>query len=460
MHTHTHTPEQQEWCPLYTLSHPLCTSLVRHPLPPYAMEAAVQALQANHHMRCTVDGLASIVEETGIEPSDTAALVEELKYRDMKEWGVEWLAREVANLGGAAVLKGEHVLQISGMRDVTLPKLQTDDDGVEHDEWAATKESGRFNRAGRLLKLRLSDGHSTVTAVELTTNPHIKALPLPGSKVLISNVPYRSGYMIIKPESVRLIGGGVDEMEQEYNLKQHLNAHIARAKAKAGGVPGIDTAPPFVPFGSSIGGELVPDKPEGFKVEEDEEEKKKREVDVSAADYRRRMGPAKQAPAKAAAADDGGDAGGGKGKGKGGKGGKDGGGKGGKDKLGPKVCHDFELGKCTKGTTCRFLHPEHEKRWPGKKTKEREEKEAAAVENPGKQKPDFLAEPVVALSNAAPPPVEKKEARQVDEPALPANFTMLKKDEEEKDMFGKVIKKKKEEKPKEEAKKVCVVCGL
>ncbi|KAJ9448369.1 hypothetical protein DIPPA_30998 [Diplonema papillatum] len=382
--------------------------------------------------------LESISEETGASTADE--LYEELKWRNIHDWGDAFLPKDIGSQP-TSNLKGIHVLQVDKVRDITQAKIQDDTDDGQPDQWGATKES-RYGKASRLLKLMLTDGVSTCVAVELVTNPAVKSFPLPGTKVLLRDCPVRNGYCIIKQDTFEVIGGGVEELESEYNLELQLAGRFAAGSARSNKFD-PNGPPPFVPFGKTGGAaDLIPERAELTKdqSQEPEEEKQKRSVDVEAADYRRHMGPQKQQQPPQRAPD-GGDDGGKKGGGK----------KGGKSSFDTqrRVCQDYDLGKCNRGRDCKFFHDETtKKRWPG--GGEAGKKADAPAADAGKKSVSILDEPIL-MSKAEPPPVLKKEARVVEPPSLPEGMTLLQK-EEEKDMFGNAIKDKKPKEPKEKKK--------
>lgn len=82
----------------------------------------------------------------------------------------------------------------------------------------------------RILKLCLTDGKQSCYALEYQPIPKLSLLNThPGTKVLVSFVPLhrvqikvsnvlvRRGLLLLKPASVEVLGGGVEDLIEKYN---------------------------------------------------------------------------------------------------------------------------------------------------------------------------------------------------------------------------------------------------
>jgi len=78
-------------------------------------------------------------------------------------------------------------------------------------------------RAQRMMLLTLTDGQQTVEAME---HQIIKVIPdviEPGTKIQIFGpVPVRRGILMLSPNNVRMLGGAVDEIKEQFCLKTIL----------------------------------------------------------------------------------------------------------------------------------------------------------------------------------------------------------------------------------------------
>ena len=123
------------------------------------------------------------------------------------------------------------VLAVESAGDVTLP------DGASSGGGHTTVPSQR------MLRLRLSDGFSFVTAFEWQPCPHIPATLAPGTKVSLKlPVETRAGLVLLKPDTLTVLGGSVEEHTA---LRVAAAAAAAAAAASAASPTG---APAFEPF--------------------------------------------------------------------------------------------------------------------------------------------------------------------------------------------------------------------
>ncbi|KAL8203342.1 UNVERIFIED_CONTAM: hypothetical protein K2H54_049155 [Gekko kuhli] len=68
-----------------------------------------------------------------------------------------------------------------------------------------------------MLMLKLTDGINHVQGMEYHSVPVLHGSLPPGTKIMIQGkVPYRLGILLLKPENVRLLGGEVDSLMEEY----------------------------------------------------------------------------------------------------------------------------------------------------------------------------------------------------------------------------------------------------
>ncbi|XP_065837446.1 tudor domain-containing protein 3-like [Oscarella lobularis] len=128
--------------------------------------------------------------------------------------------------GQSLILKGPLILQVQKVRNVAAPK-----------------SNQTSMHSPRMLKLQLTDGHLSCSALEMTHVPHLKMSLLPGSKIqLLGDVEVDHGFILLHEHNVRLLGGKVEGMIEKWELSQKLATHV-----REGGNEGV-APPPWVPF--------------------------------------------------------------------------------------------------------------------------------------------------------------------------------------------------------------------
>ncbi|XP_037608422.1 tudor domain-containing protein 3 isoform X1 [Sebastes umbrosus] len=145
---------------------------------------------------------------------------------DLRPIGGKFLPADI-NSGRTEKLEGPCVLQVQKVRNVTAPK--------DHEE---------SQGAPRMLRLQMTDGHTTCVGLEFK---HLSKLSLntpPGTKVkLLGTVQVKNGLLLLDDSKISVLGGEVDYMVEKWELQRSLAKH-SRSNIGAEGGP-----PPFVPFG-------------------------------------------------------------------------------------------------------------------------------------------------------------------------------------------------------------------
>ncbi|KAI3376958.1 hypothetical protein L3Q82_000197 [Scortum barcoo] len=145
---------------------------------------------------------------------------------DLRPIGRKFLPSDI-NSGRTEKLDGPCVLQVQKVRNVSAPK--------DHEE---------SQGAPRMLRLQMTDGHTTCVGLEFK---HLSKLSLntpPGTKVkLIGTVQVKNGLLLLDDSKISVLGGEVDHMVEKWELQRSLAKH-SRSNIGAEGGP-----PPFVQFG-------------------------------------------------------------------------------------------------------------------------------------------------------------------------------------------------------------------
>eukprot|EP00906_Rhabdomonas_costata_P037687 RCo053146 len=191
-------------------------------------------------------GNAALEEFLEESPTTTAAEIQQqLLEADLRSVGM--VACIPKNIGSqaATTLKGKLFLQVMKVRDVTVP-LRRSKTEVEEDPEDDFVVSLRGDNSNRLLRLELTDGtENTLVCVELPPMPSLREIPLPGSKVLCTEMQVKSGMGLLSDSSFESLGGSVEALSQEYNLQKEFEQSGGVSRGCRGGV---ESAPPFVPF--------------------------------------------------------------------------------------------------------------------------------------------------------------------------------------------------------------------
>ncbi|KAM4807980.1 recQ-mediated genome instability protein 1 [Rhinophrynus dorsalis] len=131
-------------------------------------------------------------------------------------------------------LNGFYAIQIDSLVDVSLPaysqlqKLRGKDNVNEH-VTATTQVSQKPWEAKptRMLMLQLTDGIQHIQGMEYRPIPAFHASLSPGTKLLLQGtIVCRLGVLLLKPENVKVLGGEVEALVEEYTQDKVLSRII------------------------------------------------------------------------------------------------------------------------------------------------------------------------------------------------------------------------------------------
>uniref|UniRef100_A0A3B4WMY8 Survival of motor neuron-related-splicing factor 30 n=1 Tax=Seriola lalandi dorsalis TaxID=1841481 RepID=A0A3B4WMY8_SERLL len=147
-------------------------------------------------------------------------------HSDLRTTGRKFLPADI-NSGRTEKLEGPCVLQVQKVRNISAPK--------DHEE---------SQGAPRMLRLQMTDGHTTCVGLEFKHLSKISLNTPPGTKVkLLGIVQVKNGLVLLDDSKISVLGGEVDHMVEKWELQRSLAKH-SRSNIGAEGGP-----PPFVPFG-------------------------------------------------------------------------------------------------------------------------------------------------------------------------------------------------------------------
>ncbi|KAM9213873.1 RecQ-mediated genome instability protein 1 [Leptosomus discolor] len=127
-------------------------------------------------------------------------------------------------------LSGFYSIQIDSLVDVSQPaysQLQKlrGKNTVNEEVTASTQAFQKPWEAKptRMLMLQLTDGIHQIQGVEYQPVPVLRSNLPPGTKITVQgNIAYRLGVLLLKPENVKLLGGEVDALLEEYSQERVL----------------------------------------------------------------------------------------------------------------------------------------------------------------------------------------------------------------------------------------------
>lgn len=128
-------------------------------------------------------------------------------------------------------LQGPKVLQIVSIRNIR----QSGDRAMVPSQ----------QKDGRLLQICLTDGHSTITAIEYCPLPSISEDMAPGTKVCFEGIAsVKSGILLLESRSLNVLGGYVQSLYEEWEIERKYSI-FSRSSLNSSQVQGSSGPPPF-----------------------------------------------------------------------------------------------------------------------------------------------------------------------------------------------------------------------
>ncbi|XP_034437036.1 tudor domain-containing protein 3 isoform X1 [Hippoglossus hippoglossus] len=145
---------------------------------------------------------------------------------DLRSTGRKFLPSDI-NSGRTEKLDGPCVLQVQKVRNISAPK--------DHEE---------SQGAPRILRLQMTDGHTTCVGLEFKHLSKISLNTPPGTKVkLLGTLQVKNGLLLLDDSKISVLGGEVYHMVEKWELQRSLAKHSRNHIGAEGGPP------PFVQFG-------------------------------------------------------------------------------------------------------------------------------------------------------------------------------------------------------------------
>ncbi|TNM90952.1 hypothetical protein fugu_003241 [Takifugu bimaculatus] len=176
----------------------------------------------------TEEGIAELKGSN--EKITTNEIIRIVLDSDLRPIGRKFLPSDI-NSGKTEELEGPCVLQLQKVRNISASK--------DHEE---------SQGAPRMLRLQMTDGHTTCVGLEYKPLSKISLNTPPGTKIkLLGTVQVKNGFVLLDDSNISVLGGEVEHMVEKWELQRSLAKH-SRSNIGAEGGP-----PPFLPFGQKCG---------------------------------------------------------------------------------------------------------------------------------------------------------------------------------------------------------------
>ena len=120
---------------------------------------------------------------------------------DLRTIGKKFLPSDI-NGGKVEKLEGPCVLQIQKIRNVSAPK-----------------DNEESQAAPRMLRLQMTDGHTSCTAIEYNSMSKISLNTPPGTKIKLSGIiEVRNGFLLLDDSNTAVLGGEVEHLIEKWEL--------------------------------------------------------------------------------------------------------------------------------------------------------------------------------------------------------------------------------------------------
>uniref|UniRef100_A0A7N0U4S2 RecQ mediated genome instability protein 1 OB-fold domain-containing protein n=1 Tax=Kalanchoe fedtschenkoi TaxID=63787 RepID=A0A7N0U4S2_KALFE len=193
-----------------------------------ASEALSEALAARGWCIGNVERVKALIAIEG-DPAFTVDSVEfELLNMDLRSFGGRSLPDQTL-LRKSSHLQGPKILQVASARDISR----------------SSTDSSLSSSRGRLLRLRLTDGYTEITAIEYSSIPSLPNDIIPGTKVrLEEKCPIHNGILCLTSKTISMLGGTVQTLFEEWQINQRYSGS-ARLASRLSQESDASKPPPF-----------------------------------------------------------------------------------------------------------------------------------------------------------------------------------------------------------------------
>ncbi|CAO4378152.1 unnamed protein product [Caenorhabditis nigoni] len=186
--------------------------------------------------------------DKGVLPKTSPEILKVILNEDLRNFG----EASIINLHkkDESIFEGPCVLQLLRYRNVSVPRIK--------------EELNQTDPSHSIIRLFLTDGHTSLSALVLQTIPGINSDTPPGTKIQINGKIEMEGgnFLILEKKHVKILGGRVEEMIEKWNVEKSS----VRADGFKSSVGKGTGAPKWVSFGKR--GQKGAQLEKGFKVVE------------------------------------------------------------------------------------------------------------------------------------------------------------------------------------------------
>ena len=211
-----------------------------------SVHSLTSRLATAHHLHLTIAGVQKLCEDLGTShpatAADEAALMDAALNRSLYDIGAASVLPRSASSSSSPdvrVLPITAWLQLVSVRNIAAPIEQNNPADMDMDR-ASGRGAVASSSSPRLLQLELTDGVSTVLAIEHEPLIALDVSSLqPGRKMLVrSGCPIREGILLLGPAHVTLpVRGQVDLLNQESAAMREANASRVESAIQTSDAP-------------------------------------------------------------------------------------------------------------------------------------------------------------------------------------------------------------------------------
>uniref|UniRef100_A0A3Q7JRH8 RecQ mediated genome instability protein 1 OB-fold domain-containing protein n=1 Tax=Solanum lycopersicum TaxID=4081 RepID=A0A3Q7JRH8_SOLLC len=196
---------------------------------PSSSENLLQTLNTRGWCFRDINLVNSLIAAQLPSSSTVSSIESELLNTDLRSVGGKSLP-DFSLLRKSSHIQGPKVLQISSVRDISRSTMA---------------ENSESSNSRRLLRLKLTDGHSEITAIEYSHIPSIPDDVVPGTKVRLENkATIHSGIVCLNAKMITVLGGTVSSLYEEWQMNKKYSG-FSRSTLKVAHEDGTAGPPPF-----------------------------------------------------------------------------------------------------------------------------------------------------------------------------------------------------------------------
>ncbi|CAL8069339.1 unnamed protein product, partial [Calicophoron daubneyi] len=124
---------------------------------------------------------------------------------DLNEFGTPWIAdsRKPDTLEASG-----RIVQVTRVRNIAISQAEEEMD-----------TSGSSSGGPRLLRITLTDGHTTMSSLDIDNHEKLSMNTPPGTKIqLLGTISVSLGFLILRKNQINVLGGHVENLIREWTM--------------------------------------------------------------------------------------------------------------------------------------------------------------------------------------------------------------------------------------------------